>query len=169
MNRETVQALRTMIDWLSETETSPETVLWLLSLLKALKNGQRKSILMEIAHSATQNLLFSLKNLYKQTQHIFFFLLLGFQHSEAVFHASVVPHLPKILPEIGEKSVLDRLVEAVNFLMNRFPDYPELYDPIIQALTDLGLNNQALSKKRQEELCTLSWLMDFEKVRVVII
>ncbi len=75
-------------------------------------------------------------------EHILFFLLLGFQHSESVFHA-VVSHLPAVLRALATDSeaftVLSRLGETAHFLMARFPDFPELYNPVEEVLAELKI------------------------------
>ncbi len=73
---------------------------------------------------------------------ILFFLLLGFQHSESVFH-SVVSHLPRSLRSLKKQDsssallTLGRLGESAHFLMRRFPNFPELYNPVEEALAEV--------------------------------
>ena len=68
------------------------------------------------------------------------FLLLGFQHSESVFH-SALKYIPRVLRGLGRakttsediKNTFDRLTEASRFLLRQFPDAPdEMYDPLLE-------------------------------------
>ena len=99
---------------------------------------------------------------------VLFFLLLGFQHSESVFHV-VVKDLPDALRTLRSEAdgaadpvnapaavTLARLGEAAHFLMSRFPGFPELYDPLTEALSEMGVAPP--STARSEDLKTLSWL-----------
>ena len=72
---------------------------------------------------------------------IFFFLLLGAQHSESVFQ-SVVKHLPRTLASLDQNKqfqTLTRLGEAAHFMILRFPDFPDLYNPVLQVLKKLDI------------------------------
>ena len=96
----TVIAMRTMIHWLTYAKCPNVLRDWLLNLLKGLKERKRNSILIEIAHSTTGQLIQALNKsaqFQAQCEEIFFFLLLGFQHSESVFHSQVIPHLKEAL------------------------------------------------------------------------
>ena len=96
----TVVAMRTMIHWLASAKCPDVLRDWSLNLLKSLKDRKRNSILIEIAHSTTRQLIQALTKspqFQSQCEEIFFFLLLGFQHSESVFHSQVIPHLPEAL------------------------------------------------------------------------
>ena len=80
-------------------------------------------------------------------ENLFFFLLLGFQHSETAFHR-IVSTLPDILTKLqknatsqtvfGTKSkILERLVEATYFMLKLFPDFPDLYSNLLKKLEEL--------------------------------
>ncbi len=82
---------------------------------------------------------------------IFFFLLLGFQHSESIFHSSIIANVSKVLKELvhlGKKSLVNQLGEAVRFLIDKFPGFPELYSPVITTLNELEIPSP--SKERIE-------------------
>ena len=109
-------------------------------------------------------------SLQSSTESLFFFLLLGFQHSETVFHQVIAallvifedllqtgkgdniecstPKLTSASPQSDSKKILERLKEAVQFLILRFPGFSQLYDPLSEWL---GTDNN-LSKERIEEL-----------------
>ena len=80
-------------------------------------------------------------------ENLFFFLLLGFQHSETAFHR-IVSTLPDILTKLqknatsqtvfGTKSkILERLVEATYFMLKLFPDFPDLYSSLLKKMEEL--------------------------------
>ena len=76
-----------------------------------------------MAHTATKRLAGCLadRSLSPAAEPVFFFLLLGFQHSELVFH-SIVSDLPAVVGDLkasgkwGERLLL-RMGEAARFLM----------------------------------------------------
>ncbi len=186
---------QTMIEWLTQHPNCRVLSQWIQQMLQGLQKNDKNSVLIEIAHSSTEKvgtrldsrnfckcimcnariflsaqLLLSLSDPRQRpsVEPILFFLLLGFQHSESVFHA-VVAHLPKTLRTLRKSAespaaasaamamtTLGRLAEASHFLMTRFPNFPELYDPVVEALDELGL--RAPSEPRRGELRTLSWL-----------
>ena len=77
---------------------------------------------------------------------LFFYLLLGFQHSETAFHR-IISGLPEVLaklkpvtnsPVFGRsKVILERLVEATYYMLNLFPDFPDLYSSLHRALKEI--------------------------------
>ena len=177
----TVTALQTMIEWLCER---PSEILSdkLLLLFNRLQQCNRNSVLIEITHGTIEKLLLALPttSLQSSTEPLFFFLLLGFQHSETVFH-QVIAALPAVFealihtekgyvntassPKInnssnlsGSKKILERLREAVQFLILRFPGFSQLYDPLSEWLN----SETELSKERIEELKSLSWLSEYD-------
>ena len=99
-------------------------------------------------------LLYSLpvSKLQESVEPLLFYLLLGFQHSETVFH-QIVTGLPEVFKQLSKsatvqslksggntrsQSILNRLKEAVAFLINQFPGFPELYNGVIQWLEQSG-------------------------------
>ena len=79
-------------------------------------------------------------------ENLFFFLLLGFQHSETAFHR-IVSNLTDVLtklqknaasPIFGAKSkvILERLLEATYFMLRLFPDFPDLYNNLLEKIQD---------------------------------
>ena len=177
----TVTALQTMIEWLCER---PSEILSdkLMLLFNRLRQCNRNSVLIEITHGAIEKLLLALPttSLQSSTEPLFFFLLLGFQHSETVFH-QVIAALPAVFDELlhsekgsysssstsnlssapnlsGSKKILERLKEAVQFLILRFPGFSQLYDPLSEWLN----SDCKLSKERIEELKSLSWLSEYD-------
>ena len=81
-------------------------------------------------------------------ENLFFFLLLGFQHSETAFHR-IVSTLPDVLTKLqknaasqifGAKSkvILERLVEATYFMLKLFPDFPDLYNTLLEKIQDFN-------------------------------
>lgn len=156
----TVVGLQTMIKWLTVSRASPRMVRWLLEMLRGLQAKDRNSILIEIAHSCTESLALALAqpDLISSVNDIFFFLLLGFQHSESIFHG-VVSHIPQTLRSLRHmkcEETFQRLAEASRFLMARFPDFPDLYDPIVRVLKEFEITEP--SENRARELRSLSWL-----------
>ena len=81
-------------------------------------------------------------------ENLFFFLLLGFQHSETAFHR-IVSSLPDVLTKLeknaaslifGAKSkvILERLIEATHFMLRVFPDFPDLYSNLVKKMADFS-------------------------------
>lgn len=103
-----VIALINMIEWLTLEKCGQSTTNWIESMMLGLKERERNSILIEIAHSTTEKLMHALlnPNLRAQTESLFFFLLMGFQHSESIFH-TLVTHIPKLMEKLNQELLLD--------------------------------------------------------------
>eukprot|EP00095_Tigriopus_kingsejongensis_P010320 maker-scaffold187_size272365-snap-gene-1.28 protein:Tk10320 transcript:maker-scaffold187_size272365-snap-gene-1.28-mRNA-1 annotation:"ubiquitin carboxyl-terminal hydrolase 38-like" len=160
-----VIVLETMIKWLTMRKAKAGISPWIMSILRELQRRDRNSILIEIAYSCTETLALALPQpkFTSAVEDIFFFFLLGFQHSESVFHAVVanVPHILTRLSALKWDERLQRLGEAVYFLMGRFPNFPDLYDPIqrtIGNIEDSHLLIENPSEARVRELRSLAWL-----------
>ena len=91
-------------------------------------------------------------------ENLFFYLLLGFQHSETAFHR-IVTILPDILaklqmnpesPMIQHSKTLERLVEATYFMLALFPDFPDLYGPLLKKLQDFSFKPPDDKRKEGE-------------------
>jgi hypothetical protein len=154
----TVTALQTMVEWLCER---PSLLLAerLQNLFLRLHQSNRNSVLVEITHGTIEKLLLSLPSLllHNSTEPLFFFLFLGFQHTETVFH-QVVTTLPRVFQDLLDgsektnsnnltlkpttmsksqaksKKILERLKGAVLFLTLKFPEFPQLYKPLSEWL-----------------------------------
>ena len=92
---------------------------------------------------------------------LFFYLLLGFQHSETAFHR-IVSKLPDVLTKLqvqvskpvafgNSRIILERLVEATYFMLDLFPDFPDLYAPLYKALKQIP--HEPPDEKRVEGKC----------------
>ena len=92
----------------------------------------------------------SIPELQDTVENLFFFLLLGFQHSETAFHR-IVTTLPDVFDKLHKNAksptifsssqnrsqiILERLVEATQFMLALFPDFPDLYGPVLKKLED---------------------------------
>ena len=176
----TVTALQTMIEWLCErpSELLAEN---LRKLCYRLSQCNRNSVLIEITHGTLEKLLLTLpsSHLQNSTENLFFFLLLGFQHSETVFHqiVTVLPIVfkglmqyteskdipssnldpPKTHTQMKSMKILNRLKESVHFLIIKFPGFPQIYSPLYDWLDQ----NYELPKNRIDELESLSWLSGY--------
>ena len=143
---QTVVGLQTMVEWLTQR---PGTLLagWIRHMLIGLQKSQRFSVLIEITHGSLEKLLASLviPELQDTVENLFFFLFMGFQHSETAFHR-LVTNLPDVLsklqnlPNFGAKNrsqiILERMVEATYFMLKMFPDFPDLYNPLVKKLEE---------------------------------
>ena len=70
-----------MLEWITQIPSSPSISTWILEMLRGIRDNDRNSILIEIAHSSTQRLAVALADpeLRPAAEPVFFFLLLGFQ------------------------------------------------------------------------------------------
>ena len=89
---------------------------------------------------------------------MFFYLLLGFQHSETAFHRTLTK-LPRVIeklaaniksPGFGDRSgsILSRLAEAVLFFVKKFPNTPSLYQDAVTSLEAQNLSNPSPNETR---------------------
>ena len=160
-----------MMEWLTQR---PGSLLsgWIMHMLIGLQKSHRYSVLIEITHGSLEKVritldvdlviflfnfacpCFQLLNslwipaLQDTVENLFFYLLLGFQHSETAFHR-IVNILPDILAKLQKNAesqsmiqpsskTLERLVEATYFMLALFPDFPDLYSPLLKKLQDFS-------------------------------
>ena len=93
-------------------------------------------------------------------ENLFFYLLLGFQHSETAFHR-IVTILPDILSKLQKnaespmiprsKTILERLIEASYYMLATFPDFPDLYGPLQKKLQEFPHNPPDEKRKEGED------------------
>uniref|UniRef100_A0A8C5M278 Ubiquitin specific peptidase 35 n=1 Tax=Leptobrachium leishanense TaxID=445787 RepID=A0A8C5M278_9ANUR len=141
-------AIIRMIDWVSWPLVK-NIDKWIISLLKGLAAVKKFSILIEVTLSKIQK-VFS-KLLYPVIRDgalsVLRYMLLSFQHSPDAFH-SIVPHVPQmILCLSGENtnsasSCLEQLAELIHCMIFRFSGYPDLYEPVMEAVKTLPAPNE---------------------------
>nr|XP_014340498.1 PREDICTED: ubiquitin carboxyl-terminal hydrolase 35 [Latimeria chalumnae] len=80
------------------------------------------------------------------------YMLLSFQHSPDAFHM-LLPHIPKMVaalckedPKSG-RSCLEQLAELIHCMIFRFSGFPDLYEPLMEAIKDLPVPNEERVKQ----------------------
>uniref|UniRef100_A0A2K5ZKC6 Ubiquitin carboxyl-terminal hydrolase n=1 Tax=Mandrillus leucophaeus TaxID=9568 RepID=A0A2K5ZKC6_MANLE len=75
------------------------------------------------------------------------YMLLTFQHSHEAFHL-LLPHIPRMVASLVKEdsnsgtSCLEQLSELVHCMVFRFPGFPDLYEPVMEAIKDLHVPNE---------------------------
>ncbi|CAB4070165.1 USP35_38 [Lepeophtheirus salmonis] len=130
-----VGALQTMISWLTSVPNLSVSS-WIMVLLESLKDAKRFPVLVELTHSSIEKLCFSLcePSLCSSIEKIFFFFLMGFQHSETTFHRLISP-LQQVLPKLCKNedcvNLYESLAQAILYFIRLYPNYPGLYEPLM--------------------------------------
>ncbi|XP_016051878.1 PREDICTED: ubiquitin carboxyl-terminal hydrolase 35 [Miniopterus natalensis] len=141
-------AISRMIDWVS-WPLGKNIDKWIIALLKGLAAVKKFSILIEVSLAKIEK-VFS-KLLYPIVRgaalSVLKYMLLTFQHSHEAFHL-LLPHIPPMVASLLKEdsnsgsSCLDQLAELVHCMVFRFPGFPDLYEPIMEAIKDLHVPNE---------------------------
>lgn len=65
------------------------------------------------------------------------FMLLSYQHSPTLFH-KILPHLPLLVKRLQNDTVLQELASLSYTMMYLHSGFPDLYDPVVDALNDVS-------------------------------
>nr|XP_020827952.1 ubiquitin carboxyl-terminal hydrolase 35 [Phascolarctos cinereus] len=141
-------AISRMIDWVS-WPLGKNIDKWIITLLKGLAAVKKFSILIEVSLSKIEK-VFS-KLLYpivrESALSVLKYMLLSFQHSHEAFHL-LLPHIPKMVASLAEEdsnsraNCLEELAELIHCMVFRFSGFPDLYEPVMEAIKDLHVPNE---------------------------
>ncbi|XP_005073998.1 ubiquitin carboxyl-terminal hydrolase 35 [Mesocricetus auratus] len=141
-------AISRMIDWVS-WPLGKNIDKWIIALLKGLAAVKKFSILIEVSLAKIEK-VFS-KLLYPIVRgaalSVLKYVLLTFQHSHEAFHL-LLPHIPPMVASLVKEdsnsgtSCLEQLAELVHCMVFRFPGFPDLYEPVMEAIKDLHIPNE---------------------------
>ncbi|XP_020638709.3 ubiquitin carboxyl-terminal hydrolase 38 isoform X1 [Pogona vitticeps] len=137
------QALCRMIEWLS-WPLAQHVETWVIALLKGLAAVQKFTILIDVTllkiELVFNRLWFPLVR--PGALAVLSHMLLSFQHSPEAFHM-IVPHVVKLVKSFKSNSLpssatfLGQLSELIHCMMYHYSGFPELYEPILEAIKDL--------------------------------
>ncbi|XP_064481612.1 ubiquitin carboxyl-terminal hydrolase 35-like [Ornithodoros turicata] len=104
--------------------------------IKELFETQICTVLHKVAHPLTR----------KCSLPVLSYMLLSYQHSPALFH-KVAPHIPLLISMLrnekkGADAVVKKVAELAQTLMYLHSGFPDLYDPILDAIKDIPLLDQ---------------------------
>ncbi|XP_053111266.1 ubiquitin carboxyl-terminal hydrolase 38 [Hemicordylus capensis] len=142
------QALCRMIDWLS-WPLAQHVETWVIALLKGLAAVQKFTILIDVT-------LLKIELVFNRLWYplvrpgalaVLSHMLLSFQHSPEAFHL-VVPHVVKLVKSFKSNGLpssatfLGQLSELIHCMMYHYSGFPELYEPILEAVKELPKPNE---------------------------
>ncbi|XP_019385967.1 PREDICTED: ubiquitin carboxyl-terminal hydrolase 35 [Crocodylus porosus] len=141
-------AISRMIDWVS-WPLGKNIDKWIIALLKGLAAVKKFSILIEVTLSKIEK-VFS-KLLYPIVREgalsVLQYMLLSFQHSHEAFHL-LLPHVPRLVASLKKEdsnsaaSCLEQLAELIHCMFFRFSGFPDLYEPVLEAVKALPIPNE---------------------------
>ncbi|KAM3935144.1 ubiquitin carboxyl-terminal hydrolase 35 [Leptodactylus fuscus] len=141
-------SINRMIDWVS-WPLGKNIDKWIIALLKGLAAVKKFSILTEVSLAKIQK-VFS-KLLYPVVREaalsVLRYMLLSFQHSPEAFHL-IVPHVLQMVACLSNEntnsaaSCLEQFAELVHCMVFRFSGYPDLYEPVMEAIKKLPVPNE---------------------------
>ncbi|KAG8518387.1 Ubiquitin carboxyl-terminal hydrolase 38, partial [Galemys pyrenaicus] len=136
------QALCRMIDWLS-WPLAQHVDTWVVALLKGLAAVQKFTILIDVTllkiELVFNRLWFPLVR--PGALAVLSHMLLSFQHSPEAFHL-VVPHVVNLVHSCkcdglpSSAAFLVQLTELIHCMMYHYSGFPDLYEPILEAIKD---------------------------------
>ncbi|NXA47150.1 UBP38 hydrolase, partial [Nothocercus julius] len=137
------QALCRMIDWLS-WPLAQHVETWVIALLKGLAAVQKFTILIDVTllkiELVFNRLWFPLVR--PGALAVLSHMLLSFQHSPEAFHL-IVPHVVSLVHSFkrdglpSSTAFLMQLSELIHCMMYHYSGFPELYEPILDAIKEL--------------------------------
>ncbi|NXM14421.1 UBP38 hydrolase, partial [Ploceus nigricollis] len=143
-----MMAIGRMIDWVS-WPLGKNIDKWIIALLKGLAAVKKFSILIEVTLSKIEK-VFS-KLLYPIVREgalsVLQYMLLSFQHSHEAFHL-LLPHIPRLVASLKKEdsnsatSSLEQLAELIHCMFFRFSGFPDLYEPVLEAVKALPIPNE---------------------------
>ncbi|XP_059820473.1 ubiquitin carboxyl-terminal hydrolase 35-like isoform X1 [Hypanus sabinus] len=153
MDIEMMTALTNMIDWLS-WPLANNIDKWIIGLLQGLAAVKKFSILIEVTLSKIEQVFSRLffPVVRAGALSVLKYMLLSFQHSSEAFHV-LVPHIPRLMMSLSKEesnsamSCRQQLSELVHCMIFRFSGFPDLYEPVIQALKDFPIPNEEKIKQ----------------------
>nr|XP_009687578.1 PREDICTED: ubiquitin carboxyl-terminal hydrolase 38 [Struthio camelus australis] len=142
------QALCRMIDWLS-WPLAQHVETWVIALLKGLAAVQKFTILIDVTllkiELVFNRLWFPLVR--PGALAVLSHMLLSFQHSPEAFHL-IVPHVVGLVHSFkrdglpSSTAFLMQLTELIHCMMYHYSGFPELYEPILEAIKELPKPNE---------------------------
>ncbi|XP_036914365.1 ubiquitin carboxyl-terminal hydrolase 38 [Sturnira hondurensis] len=136
------QALCRMIDWLS-WPLAQHVDTWVIALLKGLAAVQKFTILIDVTllkiELVFNRLWFPLVR--PGALAVLSHTLLSFQHSPEAFHL-IVPHVVNLVHSLrsdglpSSTAFLVQLTELIHCMMYHYSGFPDLYEPILEAVKD---------------------------------
>ncbi|XP_036981956.2 ubiquitin carboxyl-terminal hydrolase 38 [Artibeus jamaicensis] len=136
------QALCRMIDWLS-WPLAQHVDTWVIALLKGLAAVQKFTILIDVTllkiELVFNRLWFPLVR--PGALAVLSHTLLSFQHSPEAFHL-IVPHVVNLVHSLrsdglpSSTAFLVQLTELIHCMMYHYSGFPDLYEPILEAIKD---------------------------------
>lgn len=153
------QALMTLCKWLTRWTLTPNLGILVFHFVKGLEAERHYEILVEVTLSYIEQLfqLLILPEHRKNVGPVVQYMLSKNQHSPESFH-KVIPHVGKVLTSLSRENpessnlYLETIVNLCMALMEHFPGYPHLYDPLRQSLEPFNP-----AKNYSETLNCKSW------------
>ncbi|XP_039225975.1 ubiquitin carboxyl-terminal hydrolase 35 isoform X2 [Crotalus tigris] len=141
-------AIGRMIEWVS-WPLGKNLDKWIIALLKNLAAVKRFSILMEVTLSKIERVFSKLLYpiLREGAVSILRYMLLSFQHSHEAFHL-LLPHIPRVVAALQKENsnsasrCLDQLAELIHCMFFCFSGFPDLYEPLVEAIKAVPIPNE---------------------------
>ncbi|XP_013402266.1 ubiquitin carboxyl-terminal hydrolase 38-like [Lingula anatina] len=150
-------ALTRMLDWLRWPKSDGVDE-WLGSFLQGLASVHKYTILIKITEENI-DMVFRLLQFRFARQgviRVLYSLLLGYQHSPDAFH-KIVNDVPTVIAHLGtenspsSKNCLEQLSHMLHCLMYLHAGFPELYDPVLEAVKGFPRPSSDVIKQRLSE------------------
>ncbi|XP_067663921.1 ubiquitin carboxyl-terminal hydrolase 38-like isoform X1 [Haliotis asinina] len=133
-------AVQRMIDWLT-WPTVKNIDQWVIMFLKELAAAKKYTILITVTDNKVEQVAEKLQYapLREASYNILAHMLLSFQHAPEPFH-KILPMMPRILQAMKQdlssesQHYFIRTVELLHTLMQLHAGFPDLYDPILDAV-----------------------------------
>ncbi|XP_030055203.1 ubiquitin carboxyl-terminal hydrolase 35 [Microcaecilia unicolor] len=141
-------AICRMIDWVS-WPLAKNIDKWIIALLKGLAAVKKFSILIEVTllkiEKVFARLLYPIVR--ERAFAVLSSMLLSFQHSAEAFHL-LLPRIPRLVAALSHENsksgdrCLEQLTELIHCMIFRFSGFPDLYEPVMDAVKTLPVPNE---------------------------
>lgn len=145
-------ALQRVVDWV-QWPTATNVHLWIVRFFRSLAMAKKYSILIKVTENKIEQVCHNLKFVAVRdgAMSVLTQMLLGFQHSPEPFH-KILPEIVKVIDilKTENETVLKQLSDLLHCCFFLHAGYPDLYDPILEALKGIPAPSAEEIKSRLE-------------------
>lgn len=152
-NARMTTALQRVVDWV-QWPTATNVHLWIIMFFRSLAEAKKYSILIKVTENKIEQVCHYLKFVAVKdgALSVLTQMLLGFQHSPEPFH-KILPEMVKVIDILRteNEALLKQLSDLLHCCFFLHAGYPDLYDPILEALKGIPAPSAEEIKSRLEE------------------
>ncbi|XP_062577583.1 ubiquitin carboxyl-terminal hydrolase 35-like [Saccostrea cucullata] len=151
-NTRMTTALQRVVDWL-QWPTATNVHMWIITFFRSLAGAKKYSILITVTETKVEQVCQKLEfsAVREGALSVLTHMLLGFQHSPEPFH-KILPQMVKIIEILTKENttMLKQLSDLLHCCFFLHAGYPDLYDPILEALKGIAPSSEEIKSRLEE-------------------